>query len=293
MSIQIGCGQITWDQQAFSSDQILAEITQAGYAGAPAGPHGEITAESALAQYAAHNLLPAPGYYGANFWLAGEHTRILADAHRFAAFAKAVGCGELYVAANGFENYTTRRGLNRRQIAGNITPDDTMSDDEFAQFAETLNAFGKTTLAYGVRACFHNHVGSTIESETEIERLLELTDPALVFLGPDTGHLAWAGIDPVAFFRRHIGRIKTAHLKDISERVRQQGVAAGWNYHEFTAHGIFDELGAGDVDVSAIIELLHAADFSGWLIAETDVTQRPTALESAMVSRRYLASLGL
>lgn len=292
MHIQIGCGQITWDHKHFSTDQILAEIARAGYAGAPAGPSGE-TPEALLGQYTSHRLLPAPGYYGGNFWLAEERTRILADAHRFGAFAKAVGVGEVYVAPNGFDSYTTRRGLTRTQIAGNVSADDMMPDDEFKQFAETLNAFGAATLAYGVRACFHNHVGSTVESEAEIERLLELTDPSLVFLGPDTGHLAWAGVDPVAFFRRHSNRIKTAHLKDVSERVRQQGVAAGWNYGQFTANGIFNELGQGDVDIPAILELLQAADFSGWLIVETDVTQRPTALESAQVSREYLASLGL
>ena len=41
--------------------------------------------------------------------------------------------------------------------------------------------------------------------------LLALADPALVFLGPDTGHLAWAGADVLAFCRTYAPRIKTLH----------------------------------------------------------------------------------
>lgn len=293
MTIQIGCGQITWDHTQFSHDQVLAEIAQAGYAGAPAGPSGEEPAATMLAAYARHGLASAPGYYGGNFWQADARERLLADAVRFAAFARAAGCTELYVAANGFDSYTTPRGLTRAQIAGQVSATDMLSAAEFAQFAATLNEFGAITLQHGVRSCFHNHVGSVIESADEIERLLEMTDPQAVFLGPDTGHLAWAGVDPVDFFRRHMARIKTAHLKDIVEAVRVRGVAEGWDYGAFTANGIFNELGHGNVDFPALLSLLHDASFAGWLIVETDVTQRPTALESAGISRRYLASLGL
>ena len=293
MSIQVGCVPITWDHSRFTTEQIMAEVASAGYAGVSAGPYGDTTPDATLALLRRHGLLPAPAYFGGNFWLAEEREQILAEAQRFAAFASAVGCDALYVAANGFEGYTTRRGLNRKQIAGQVTHDDQITEAEFAQMADTLNAFGAITLEYGVKSCFHNHVGSVIESEAEIERLLELTDPALVFLGPDTGHMAWANVDPVDFFRRHAARIKTAHLKDVNDAVRQIGVANRWEYGAFTDNGIFNELGEGDIDFPAILESLRDAHFGGWLLAETDVTQRPTALESATVSRRYLVSLGL
>ncbi len=293
MTIQVGCVPLTWDHSRFTIEQILAEVASAGYAGVSAGPHAAATPETTLALLRHHGLQPAPTYFGGNFWRAVEREQILAEAQRFAVFASAVGCDALYVAANGFEGYTTRRGLNRKQIAGQVTPADQMTDAEFAQMAETLNAFGAITLEYGVRSCFHNHVGSVIESEAEIERLLALTDPALIFLGPDTGHLAWANINPVDFFRRHAGRIKTAHLKDVNDNIRRTGVTNSWDYATFTERGVFNELGEGDINFSAIVESLRGASFSGWLLAETDVTQRPTALESAVVSRHYLASLGL
>ena len=49
----------------------------------------------------------------------------------------------------------------------------------------------------------------------------------------------------------------------------------------------------GCVDFSTVFEILGNAGFQGWLIVETDVTQLPTALESAIVGRKYLRGLGL
>jgi inosose dehydratase len=209
-----------------------------------------------------------------------------------AAVSRALGCTELYVAPGGFD-YVTRSGKTRRETAGHVRPEDSLTDDEFAIFAETLNLAGEITLAEDVKSCFHNHVGTVIETRAEVDHLLALTDPSLVFLGPDTGHLAWAGAEPVAFFSDYAERIKTAHLKDIDAAVRDRGHAAGWDYGSFTDAGVFVELGEGCVDFPALLAILRAAGFAGWLIAETDVTQKPTPYDSAAISREYLRGLGL
>ncbi len=297
--IHVGCGQITWI--TFSSqgaewlvpeEQVLAEIAQAGYAGAPAGPEKDRSAQATIELYGRYGLRPAPGYVGAAFWNSEQRDEILERVRRHAAFAREVGCTELYVAPGGFD-YVTRSGQTRRETAGHVRGEDSLTDDEFQIFGETLNMVGEITLREGVRSCFHNHVGTVIETRAEIDRLLALTDPDLVFLGPDTGHLAWAGADPVAFCRDYAPRIKTLHLKDIDAAVRDRGRAAGWEYGTFTQHGIFAELGEGCVHFPAILAILRNVGFGGWLIAETDVTQKPTALESVTISRAYLHRLGL
>jgi inosose dehydratase len=298
-TIQVGCGQITWitftAQGAVwqaPEEQVLAEIAQAGYAGAPAGPSEGRSAQQLREQYARYGLVPAPGYFGGGFWKAERRDAILEEARRHTAFSREVGCMELYVAPGGFD-YVARSGRTRRQVAGHVGPDDSLTDDEYAQFAETLNEFATITLREGVRSCFHNHVGTVIETRDEIDRLLGMVDPAVVWLGPDTGHLAWAGADPVAFCRDYATRIKTMHVKDIDCAVRDRGRAEGWDYDTCTRNGIFAELGEGCVDFPAIFSILQDAGFDGWLIAETDVTQKPTALESVTISRQYLRTLGL
>lgn len=289
--LKIGCGQITWKN--VEESQVLAEIAQAGYVGAPAGPHPGRSAQEVVDLFARYGLAPAPGYLSGRFWEAADQPDLIERARQYAGFAQAVGCSELYVAAAGFDHYTTARGLTRNQVAGHVHPDDAMSAEEYRQFADTLNRVGEITLASGVRSCFHNHVGSVIETRTEIDRLWELIDPTVVFMGPDTGHLAWGGVDVVSFCRDYATSIKTMHIKDIDPQVLAEGREKNWDYRTFSAHGIFTELGQGFVDFPAVFQILESVQFSGWLIVETDVTQQPTALQSAQISRAYLASLGL
>lgn len=289
--ILVACGQITWPRET-PEEQVLAEIAQAGYEGAPAGPWSGRSPEETIALYARYGLKPAPGYLGADFWKKDQQEEIVAHAREMARFARAVGCTELYVAASGFD-YVTRRGLTRSQTAGHVRPEDGLTDAEMHQFAETLTRVGEATLREGVRSCFHNHVGTPIETRAEIDRLFALVDRAVVFQGPDIGHLAWAGVDPVAFCRDYAASIKTLHLKDIDPAVRAEGSRAEWDYATFSARGIFVELGEGLVDFPALFRVLSEAGFQGWIVVETDVTQKASALESARYSRNYLRSLGI
>lgn len=290
-TIWIGCGQITW--KGVDEEQVLAEIAETGYAGAPAGPSRDRSPQETLELYAAYGLRPAPGYLGADFWRPQQEEVILARAQEYARFAHAAGCSELYVAAGGFDTYVTTRGLNRRQVSGHVQPEDGLSAAEYAQFARVLNRVGEITLAQGVRSCFHNHVGSVIETRAEIDHLFSLVDSGVVFMGPDTGHLAWAGVDVVQFCQDYAGLIKTMHVKDIARPPLEQGLAEEWDYRTYVEHGIFTELGTGIVDIPAVLSILEDAGFGGWLIVETDVTQLPTARQSAQVSRDYLRTLGL
>lgn len=290
--VLIGCGQIGWPANT-PEEQILSEIAQAGYAGAPAYPRGDRSAQETVALWERYGLKPAPGYFGADFWRPQEREQILDRARRMARFMREVGCTEMYVATGGFDGYVAACGLTRSALAGHVGPADGMSDAEWRQFADTLNRVAEITLNEGVRSCFHNHVGSLIETEAEFERLLELTDPSLLFLGPDTGHLAWAGIDVVAFCRKYAERIRTLHIKDVHLDVVQRGRAAGWDYETFCRNGIFTELGQGDLDFPALFDVLRSAGFAGWVIVETDIPERPTMLESITVSREYLRRIGV
>jgi inosose dehydratase len=168
-----------------------------------------------------------------------------------------------------------------------------MSADEYSQFGKVLGRFADATLAEGVTSCFHNHVGTVIETAAELDRLLSHVGTDALWLGLDTGHIAWAGDDATAVCREHLDRIRTLHLKDVNGAVREQGVANDWTYNQFTESGVFAELGEGVVDFPAILDPLRAAGFDGWLIVETDITMKPTTLESATISREYLKTLGL
>ena len=287
----IGCVPITWKN--VPQDQVLREIVEAGYEGVPAGPRKDMSTQEVLDDLAGYGLKPAPTYMGGDLWKAETQAGAVEQAGRIAKFSREAGVTELYVSAGGSRTFVGSRGLNRMQVAGRVQPEDAMSDAEFKQLAETLNRAGEAALAEGVRLCYHNHCASVIETREEIERMLSLVDRGLVFLGPDTGHMAWGGTDVVDFFREHADRILTVHLTDIDPDVMAEGRREEWDYAVCREHGIYTELGRGFVDFPGMIQVLKDADYDGWLLAETDVTQLPTALESAVISRDYLKQLGL
>ena len=81
--VLVGCGQITWSRGT-PREQVLKEIAQAGYEGAPAGPRRNASAEEIVETYTLHGLKPAPGYLGADFWSEDQREQILERARQLA-----------------------------------------------------------------------------------------------------------------------------------------------------------------------------------------------------------------
>ncbi len=283
----IACSPSIWPSDK-PQEQVLAEIVQAGYAASVATPRESRTALETVRFFATHWLFPAPGLFTADFWRPERREAILVEAQRLARFTLDLGCNELFLSTGGFQQYVGVRGKHRSQLAGRVTAEDGLNSVEWRRFADLLNQVGEITNRDGVRCCFRNQVGSVIETGLEIETLLSRTDPALVYLGPDTGHLAWAGVDPVEFCRRHAARIAAIYLTDISADVLRQGLNRGWDYERWLSSGVLVELGAGCVDFPGVLAVLEAAGFAGWAIVEPGDTPQRSPAESAAASREYL-----
>jgi inosose dehydratase len=101
-----------------------------------------------------------------------------------------------------------KANLNARLGPENLTP------AQGRTLARNLNEVGKRTLEYGVKFAFHPHAWTIVERKAEVEMMLEMTDPRVVFLTLDTCHASVGGIEPVAFVRDHYARIAHLHCKD-------------------------------------------------------------------------------
>ena len=224
--VLVGCCQITWGPDA-AEEQILADIAKAGFAGAPTSGAGQRSGQETIELYAKYGLKPAPGYLPLPFWRTDLYDDMLERARVTAKFHRECGLTECYVSCHG-DDYVTTSGKTRWQLAAASKPEDSMSVEQYKQFARTFNAVGAIMAEEGVRPCYHNHVGFVIETREEIDRLFSMVDRSLVFQGPDFGHLAWAGVDPVKFARDYADSILTAHLKDINPVVVAQGRKEGW-----------------------------------------------------------------
>ena len=91
--------------------------------------------------------------------------------------------------------------------------------------AEGLNRAGAIAQEYGLKLTYHHHGGTVVERPEEIDRLMELTDPSLVYLLFDTGHAYYGGGDPLTVLSKHYDRIAYIHLKDIRQAVLDEARA--------------------------------------------------------------------
>lgn len=183
----------------------------------------------------------------------------------------------------------------RTKNAGRILPEHGLSEPEWACFAEGANRVAQAVKQEtGLRTVFHHHCAGYIETPAEIDRLLAMTDPALLGLVIDTGHYRFGGGDPLALLRQHYDRIWHVHFKDCHPAVAAQSRAEAWDYFTSVRNGIFCELGKGEVDFQAIKAELENRGYAGWIVVEQDVLPgmgKPK--QSALRNREYLESIGL
>lgn len=158
--------------------------------------------------------------------------------------------------------------------------------------AEGLNAAGRIAREYGMKLAYHHHGGTVVERPDEIDRLMELTDPSLVYLLYDTGHAYYGGADPLAVLRQHYERIAYIHLKDVRRAVLDEARAEGADFIACIRKGVFTVPGDGCIDFAPILSELRSRGYDGWamLEGEQDPDLHPP-YEYALRSLRYLSAL--
>jgi inosose dehydratase len=181
----------------------------------------------------------------------------------------------------------------RQRTAGRSEDAQRLSGADWEALLEGVNRVSERAREHGLRPVFHPHAGSHVEFVDEIDRLMrDLPDLELCL---DTGHAAFAGIDPGELYERHWQRVPYLHLKDVDPAVRRRVVDQRLGFWEAIRAGIFCPLGEGTVDFGAFQAALAARGFEGWAMVEQDVDAScpGDCVADAAASRRYLEQVGL
>lgn len=122
-------------------------------------------------------------------------------------------------------------------------------------WTDSLNLLGRAVKSEGVRLCYHNHHVEFEGKPTEMSLLLRDTDPNLVWLNFDVGHVLGLA-KPAAFSKEHFKRIAIYHLKD--SKLESSGKIVNVR------------MGTGQVDVKGVVAPLLNSNWEGWLEMEED-----------------------
>ncbi len=110
-----------------------------------------------------------------------------------------------------------------------------------------------------MRPLLHPHAGTYVEFADEIEPLRPICGICV-----DTGHLAYAGIDPAAFLAADPAAVGAVHLKDLDSGRISDG------FWSSVAAGAFVPLGRGSVDFEAVLGAAARVGYDGWMVVEQD-----------------------
>ncbi len=224
-------------------DRAAREIAAAGYKGIEFFDgnvlDGEADDFASLRRTLAETSLALVAVYsGGNFIFADVLEEELARIEKAADAAQALGAEHLVV------------GGGARRLSGSRSGD-------YDALAAALDKVVAIAEARGLKAQYHPHLSTIVETPAEVARIFEKT--AIGFC-PDTAHLAAAGGDPAALVTEHAARITYVHLK-------------GWRRDPFA----FVPVGEGDCDNGAVIGALKSIGFEGWICNELDAWPDPAA----------------
>ncbi len=166
-----------------------------------------------------------------------------------------------------------------------------MSDEEWEVFCKGLNRLGKIAKEeYGISLTFHHHMGTVVQDEAEVDRMMENTDSEYVSLLFDTGHFAYCGVSPLKMVKKYTGRIKHVHLKDIRKEVVEKVKAENLSFLDGVRLGTFTVPGDGCIDFDPIFKVLEVSGYEGYMLVEAEQDPaKANPLEYAIKARKYIA----
>ncbi len=273
--------------------QVLDEMRATGYSGTELGDWGFMPTDPARLRDELHarELQLLAAFVPINFSNAHGHAAGEASALRTARLLAAASD------ANPFIVLADENGKNptRTKNAGRVTSEHALNAEEGRIFAEGVERVARAVRdETGLRSVFHHHGAGFVETPNEVDELMTRTNPELVGLCFDTGHYALGGGDPIQGLQRHFARVWHVHFKDFDSRIANAARENEWDYFDAVRHGIFCELGKGDVDFAGILNFLKAREYDGWIVVEQDVLPgMGTPRDSAQRNRAFLRALGV
>ncbi len=165
-----------------------------------------------------------------------------------------------------------------------------MNETEWSRFAKGLSKLGQIARDdYGITLVYHHHMGTVVQTEEEIDKMMALTDKDALYLLFDSGHLAYCGEDYMSVLKKYAKRIKHVHLKDIRPEIVQKVKDEHLSFLQGVRLGAFTVPGDGCIDFAPIFDELQKAGYEGWMLVEAEQDPKiANPFKYAKFAREYI-----
>jgi inosose dehydratase len=260
-------GKVDKSKEVF--DEAFADFAAIGFTAVKADVPEGMEPEDYLDWIGGYGLSPSVSLFNSPFDETIDISDEVERAKRYAAAQVALGLDRTMVSS-----MAVPARLERPAVGADF------SSDRLAVAIENCGIICQVLQSEGLRPLHHSHVGGVFETEEEISALLDELGPDVIGIGPDTGHLRWAGVDSAAFIRRYADRIGAIHLKDCFPDYLDPSAAEGLSYSEISrSKRLWAEPGLGVVDFDAVLAAIPA-DYDGDFMIEIDEPSVDSRFES-------------
>ena len=293
MNIQISTGPVSWGVLMKDTpnvppySMVLDQMKEAGYNGTELGPYGYLPfeVENLRGELEGRGLKLISAFVILNILRGKKDETVYREALETVQVLGAMGCDYVVLSDTLFVDG------NRARRAGRVRVEDSLSGSDWNLAAANIDDFARQVYQeYGMKSAVHPHVGGYLETEFEIDAVLQRTNPEIVGLCFDMAHIAYGGGDPVAVLDRWRDRTWYIHIKECDNEARDDVLARKGDYFDGVASGVFPQLGKGTIDWQGISRILNEIDYQGWGTVEQDILlgKGVDALACAKNNRAFL-----
>ncbi len=289
MNIKIGIAPIAWsndDMPELGGDTpietCLDEAKRAGFTGIELG--GKFPRNAGITNYLLNKFqLKMPGgWYGSllrqrsvnDEWAAmQDHLNLLKTIN-----------GSIFVFADvsGSIQGDQKRSLSSRPK---------LEDSEWKNYCDKISEISKRLHNEGIPMSYHEHMGTIIQSEDDVNKFMENTNDK-TYLLYDTGHLLFAKADNERVLKNYIDRINHIHCKDIRKDILTKSLNDDLSFRNSFLQGVFTVPGDGCIDYKPLLKILFENNYSDWVVIEAEQDPaKANPFEYAKIGFRYLSSV--
>ena len=291
MKVKIGAQPIIWSNDDFhelggqtSLETCLREMREAGYEGTELGhkfPKDAVKLKKILDPI---GLQLISGWHS-SYILSRPVAEEEKDFRAHMDFLKAMGSKVVIIAECTDRTYHEKGGKIR--IPGESS---NLSEDQWSKLTSGLEHLTAITKENGMELAYHHHMGTVIQSESEVDMLMEKTkNMKLLF---DTGHLTYAGANAFNVLKKHGKRVGHVHLKNIRPEIIKEAHNKHYDFFTAVSKGVFNIPGDGGIDYGPIFNHLKELGYQGWMVVEAEQDPaKANPFEYASRARKYIKTM--
>ena len=286
MKAKLGIAPIAWSNDDLPQlggettlETCLTESKASGFLGVETGGKFPTTPESLGPILKKYKLKLASGWFSGTVLdsdLEAEKDRVLGQLILFKELGAACIC---YGETAGTIQNVRHAPLNTKRK---------LSDDDFKIYGKKLTLFAEFCSDFGMPISFHHHMGTAVETERELDLLMNHTGEAVHLLF-DTGHMTFAGGNSINVINRYAKRITHVHTKDIRASVVNNLDKDKESFLDAVLKGAFTVPGDGNINFKEVVETLAKNNYEGWFIVEAEQDPaKANPFEMAKIGNREL-----